>query len=407
MIYKLNDDLLKKYAQVMVHYALNNGNGINKGDTVYLVAQECAKDLFLAIAKEVYAAGGNLITQYLPDNIRQTSLTRFLLQNGTDEQVSFFATPYWKGIVDSADHILFIIAEPDIHVFEGLSSSRISMMNSARAPWFQMREKKEQEAKLSWSLCLYGTQSMADEAGLTLHEYWGQIIEACYLREDDPVAKWKQVQAEIEEIKNKLDALQIEKLHIKGNDIDLEIKIGKHRKWLSGGGKNIPSFEIFTSPDWRGTNGHITFNQPLYYSGKRIAGVHLQFKDGVVVTSSATENEDALKEMIAQENADKVGEYSLTDKRHSRITKFMATTLFDENVGGQFGNTHIALGNAYKDTFTGDMSKVSEEQWKDMGYNSCPKVHTDIVSTANRTVTATLADNTEKIIYKDGMFVID
>jgi aminopeptidase len=406
-MYKLNDDLLKKYAQVMVHYALNNGNGINKGDTVYLVAQECAKDLFMAIAKEVYAAGGNLITQYLPDNIRQTSLTRFLLQNGTDEQVSFFAAPYWKGIVDSADHILFIVAEPDIHVFEGLSSVKISMMNSAKAPWFQMREKKEQEGKLSWTLCLYGTQSMADEAGLTLHEYWAQIIEACYLSEDDPVVKWKQVQAEIEEIKNKLDALQIEKLHIKGNDINLEIRLGKHRKWLSGGGKNIPSFEIFTSPDWRGTNGHITFNQPLYYSGKRIAGVHLQFKDGVVVTSSATENEDALEEMISQENADKVGEYSLTDKRHSRITKFMATTLFDENIGGEFGNTHIALGNAYKDTFTGDMSKVSEEEWRDMGYNSCPKVHTDIVSTANRTVTATLADNSEKIIYKDGMFVID
>jgi aminopeptidase len=281
------------------------------------------------------------------------------------------------------------------------------MMNSAKAPWFQMREKKEQEGKLSWSLCLYGTQSMADEAGLTLEEYWAQIIEACYLGEDDPVAKWKQVQAEIEEIKNKLDALQIEKLHIEGNDIDLEIKLGKHRKWLSGGGKNIPSFEIFTSPDWRGTNGHVTFNQPLYYSGKRIAGVKLQFKDGIVVSSSATENEDALKEMISQENADKVGEYSLTDKRHSRITKFMATTLFDENIGGEFGNTHIALGNAYKDTFTGDMSKVSEEEWRDMGYNSCPKVHTDIVSTANRTVTATLADNSETIIYKDGMFVID
>jgi len=406
-MYKLNDDLLKKYAQVMVHYALNNGHGINKGDTVYLVAQECAKELFIAIAKEVYAAGGNLITQYLPDNIRQTSLSRFLLQNGTDEQVSFFSAPYWQGIADSADHILFIIAEPDIHVFEGLSSFKISMMNSAKAPWFQMREKKEQEGKLSWSLCLYGTQSMADEAGLTLDEYWAQIIEACYLSEADPVGKWKQVQGEIEEIKNKLDALQIENLHIKGNDINLEIRLGKHRKWLSGGGKNIPSFEIFTSPDWRGTTGHVTFNQPLYYSGKRIAGVKLQFKDGIVVSSSATENEDALKEMISQENADKVGEYSLTDKRHSRITKFMATTLFDENIGGEFGNTHIALGNAYKDTFTGDMSKVSEEEWRDMGYNSCPKVHTDIVSTANRTVTATLANNSEKIIYKDGMFVID
>jgi aminopeptidase len=127
----------------------------------------------------------------------------------------------------------------------------------------------------------------------------------------------------------------------------------------------------------------------------------------VVVSSSATENEDALKEMIGQENADKVGEVSLTDKRHSRISKFMATTLFDENMGGEFGNTHIALGNAYKDTFTGDMLHVSDEQWANMGYNSCPKVHTDIISTSNRTVTATLPDKTEKIIYTNGQFVLD
>ena len=271
----------------------------------------------------------------------------------------------------------------------------------------KMREKKEQEGKLSWSLCLYGTQSMADEAGLTLEEYWEQIIEACYLREDDPVMKWKAVQKEIEEIKDKLDALGIEKLHVKGDDVDLHIQIGENRKWLSGGGKNIPSFEIFTSPDWRGTNGFINFNQPLYYSGKRISGVSLRFENGVVAASSATENEDALKEMIAQENADKVGEFSLTDKRHSRITKFMATTLFDENTGGEFGNTHIALGNAYKDTYTKDMSLVTDEQWARMGYNSCPKVHTDIISTTNRTVTATLANGLQKIIYREGQFVLD
>ena len=111
--------------------------------------------------------------------------------------------------------------------------------------------------------------------------------------------------------------------------------------------------------------------------------------------------------MIAQENADKVGEFSLTDKRHSRITKFMATTLYDENMGGTFGNTHIALGNAYKDTFTGDMATVSEEQWAAMGYNSCPKVHTDIISTSDRTVTACLRNGSERVIYKDGQFTLD
>jgi len=403
----IDKNLLKKYAQVMVHYALNNGKGINKGETVFLVGQECSKDLFMAIAKEIYKAGGNIVTHYLPNNIREYSLARFVLENGGDEQISFFAKPYWQGIVDSIDHILSIISEPDIHVFEGLPSSKISMMNSARAPYMQMREKKELEGKLSWTLCLYGTQSMADEAGLTLEDYWTQIIEACYLREEDPVSKWKQIQNEINEIKTKLDDLEIEKLYIKGDGVDLEIKIGKNRKWLGGTGRNVPSFEVFTSPDWRGTDGYINFNQPLYYSGKRISGVSLQFKDGVVITSSAKENEDALKEMIAQDNADKVGEFSLTDKRHSRITKFMATTLFDENVGDEFGNTHIALGNAYKDTYPGDISNVSTEEWNEMGYNLCPKVHTDIVSTTNRTVTAVLADNSEKIIYKDGMFVMD
>src|SRR5215203_1724030 len=403
---KLDENLLKKYAQVMVQYALNNGHGINKGDTVLLVGQECTKDLFMAIAKEVYTAGGNLITNYQPDNLQDNSLPRFLLQHGADEQISFFAKPYWQGIVEATDHILFIISEPDIHYLEGIPSSKISLMNSGRAPYMKMREKKEQEGKLSWSLCLYGTQSMANEAGLSLEDYWEQIIQACYLREDDPVSKWKTVQKEIEDIKDQLDALEIEKLHIKGDDVDLHVQIGEHRKWLSGEGKNIPSFEIFTSPDWRGTNGIINFNQPLYYSGKRISSVSLRFDNGLVTASSATENEGALKEMIAQENADKVGEFSLTDRRHSRITKFMATTLFDENMGGAFGNTHIALGNAYKDTFTGDMSTVTEEQWADMGYNSCPKVHTDIVSTSNRTVTATLSNGTERIIYSDGEFVL-
>ena len=404
---KLDESLLKKYAQVMVHYALNNGQGINKGDTVFLVGQECTNDLFTAIAKEVYAAGGNLISNYQPNNLRESSLPRLLLQTGTDEQISFFAKPYWQGIVEATDHILFIISEPDVHYLEGIPSSKISLMNSARAPYMKMREKKEQEGKLSWSLCLYGTQSMADEAGLSLDEYWEQIIEACYLREGDPVSKWKTVQKEIEEIKDKLDALQIDTLHIKGEEVDLHIKIGEHRKWLSGGGKNIPSFEIFTSPDWRGTSGSIYFNQPLYYSGKRIAGVSLTFENGVVVSSSAKENEDALKEMIAQENANKVGEFSLTDRRHSRITKFMATTLFDENMGGTYGNTHIALGNAYKDTYPGDLAAVTEEQWAEMGYNSCPKVHTDIVSTGNRTVTATLRNGEERVIYKDGQFVLE
>jgi aminopeptidase len=152
--------------------------------------------------------------------------------------------------------------------------------------------------------------------------------------------------------------MEIEWVHVVGEDVDLKVKIGEKRKWLGGSGRNIPSFEVFTSPDWRGTNGWIRYNMPLSYQSNIIKWIRLEFKDGLVVNATATENEKLLKEMIAQKDADKAGEFSLTDRRLSRITKFMGETLYDENVGGPFGNTHIALGMAYKDAYTLVMSQI-------------------------------------------------
>src|SRR3989304_5600004 len=180
--------------------------------------------------------------------------------------------------------------------------------------------------------------------------------------------------------------MKIKNLHVKGENIDLKVGIGENRKWMGGSGRNIPSFELFISPDWRKTEGKIKFNQPLYRYGNLVENIELEFKDGVVISSKASKNEHVLKEMIATENADKVGEYSLTDSRMSRITKFMAETLFDENVGGKYGNTHIAIGNAYQDSYPGNPSEVPKEQWEAMGYNDS-SVHTDIITTEDRIVT--------------------
>ena len=58
--------------------------------------------------------------------------------------------------------------------------------------------------------------------------------------------------------------------------------------WVGCSGRNIPSFEIFTSPDWRGTEGWISFNQPLYRYGNLVRGIRLEFSDGRVVRASRT-----------------------------------------------------------------------------------------------------------------------
>lgn len=70
-----------------------------------------------------------------------------------------------------------------------------------------------------------------------------------------------------------------------------------------------------------------------------------------------------MHELLKIPNANKLGEFSLTDSRCSRITKFMAETLYDENIGGQYGNTHVAIGSAYKDTYRDNTLGFTKEDW--------------------------------------------
>ena len=70
------------------------------------------------------------------------------------------------------------------------------------------------------------------------------------------------------------------KLRVFVSDVDLKINMGEKRQWVGGSGRNMPSFEIFTSPDWPGAEGWAKFNQPLYSYGNLVKGIELEFKDG-------------------------------------------------------------------------------------------------------------------------------
>jgi aminopeptidase len=397
--------ILEKYAQVLVNFALNSGAGIKKGEVVTVLGNEACKPLYAEVLHAIWKSGGHVIQRYFPSDEPGYSFDRTFYECAEDEQLLHFPKKYLKGLVEQADHGIFLIAETDKMALKDIAPEKIMKRRVAWKPYSEWTDKKENLGKFTWTVALYGTPYMAKDVKMTQEEYWEQIIKACYLDEKDPVAKWKKLYTQMQMCIEKLDSLPIEKLHVKGDDVDLWVTVGERRRWLGGSGRNIPSFEIFTSPDWRGTEGWIRFNQPLYQYGNLIDGIELTFKKGVVVESRAKKNENLLKKMIAVPNANKIGEFSLTDSRFSRITKFMGETLYDENVGGIYGNTHIALGDSFRDCFVGNPSKVSKGQWKKMGFNDSP-VHTDIVSTADRTVTALLSDGTKKVIYKKGKFVL-
>jgi aminopeptidase len=410
MEYIPSEKILERYADVLVNFALGGGTGIKKGEVVRVTAHESAKPLFAAVHRAIIKSGGHMISNYLPDDTSSGngySITRDFFEHAQPQQLDFFPSKLVRGMVDQIDHSVFILSDADMHSLKGIDPKKIMRKGVAVKPQRDWQNEKEHKGKFTWTIALYGTPAMAHEAGLTLDEYWSQIIKACYLDEIKPIAKWKDTYKKLENYRKKLNALapKTDRLHVEGADADLWIKLGDKRLWLGGSGRNIPSFELFTSPDCRGTEGWIRFNQPLYRYGNKVEGIELHFKGGKVVKSSAKSNENLLKEMIATPGANMVGEFSLTDKRFSRITRFMAETLFDENMGGPQGNTHIALGMSYNDTYSGNVAKLTKAQAKALGFNDS-SVHTDIISTTERTVTAHLKDGTTKLIYKNGEFVL-
>jgi aminopeptidase len=404
MSYQPSEEILEKYAKVLVNFALNSGKGIKAGDVVRLSSPLSALPFYRALKKQIIVSGG-LIVSGLYDDMDEGS-AKFFFEKATTQQLTKFLGSYYKGMVEDIDHSISVIADHDPLELEGVDPKKIMLSGKTNKPVSDWLHEKENKGKYTWTLALYGTPAMAKEAGLSLKTYWDQIINACFLDDKDPVAANRKVMNEINRVAKALTKLDIQHLHAVGEDMDLHIEMGKDRKWLGGTGRNIPSFEVFTSPDWRGTEGWIRFNQPLYRYGSMIKGIELKFEKGRVVSAKARENEKLLKEMLAtDQGASQIGEYSLTDKRISRITKFMAETLFDENMGGEFGNTHMAVGRSYHDTYAPGPEKMTKALSAKLGYNDST-IHTDMFSTTDRTVTATLKDGSQKVIYAKGQFTI-
>lgn len=404
--YTPSKQILEKYANLIVEFGLQNRDGSKPkaGAVVHFIVPEAARPLYYYLQKSILEHGYQPLGEYVPSNDESYNFDATFFKTATPTQRTFAPDTFKKGQVDQIDCVIRIFADTMPHALKGIPAEHLLEHRRAQKKNIDYKWKKIESGKLNWTLALYGTEAMAKEAGLTLKQYWRQIIKACYLDEKNPTKEWFRINKTVQGTAKKLTKLAIESLHITGKDVDLVIGIGANRQWLAGGGNNIPSFEVFTSPNWQEVNGWIRFSQPLYVFGSMIEGIELHFKNGEVVQYSAKKNQSLLQQIIETKGGDRLGEVSLTDARISRITKFMADTLYDENVGGKYGNTHVALGSAYRECLLGIAPK-SDKDWDKLGFNDSV-VHHDIVSTTDRAVTATLKDGKKKVIYEKGQFTI-
>lgn len=396
----LSEKHLDRYADVML-WALKTARKtpFRKGDTVLIRFHLPAVRFAEILNARLIEAGLNPVLRMSPTAVMERDFFRL----ANLKQIRFIPEGEAE-LFESLNGSIFLYAPESITHLGDIDPSRIAKAAIARKPLRNILDRRDEAGHFGWTLCLLPTEELIRHSGMSRKAYTDQVIRACFLNRTRPVDEWQKIYKNAQQIKNWLNSLDIACIHVESATTDLIVTPGKHRRWIGLSGHNIPSFELFLSPDWRGTRGFFYADQPSFRSGNRVQGVRLEFSRGRVATVEAKTGEAFVRKQIRMDaGAARLGEFSLTDRRFSKINGFMANTLYDENYGGPFGNCHIALGSAYADTYDGDLKELDAERKKALGFNDSA-LHWDLVNTEKKRVTARLIDGSRRVIYENGEF---
>jgi len=188
-----------------------------------------------------------------------------------------------------------------------------------------------------------------------VNRLWSVVERAVRLDEPDPVAAWRDHCGSLQARRARLDERRFDAVRFRGPGTDLTVGLLPVSVWWCGGSDtttwgrsylpNMPTEEIFTTPDPRRTEGVVRCTRPLSVGAVTVADLVLRFESGRVVELSATSGEDAMRAFVAtDEGSARLGEVALVDgsSRVGQLGLTLHNTLFDENA-----TCHIALGQGY------------------------------------------------------------
>jgi aminopeptidase len=212
----------------------------------------------------------------------------------------------------------------------------------------------------SWCIVPAPTRSWAElvypelEGDEAYEQLWEDVAHVCRLDADDPAEAWIERSAELKENADRLTDRRFDALRLHGPGTDLTIGLLRSAHWAAGDletvdgrrhSPNLPTEELFTTPDPARVDGHVTATMPLELSGSIISGIRVEFEGGRAVKIDADTGVDALRAVASHDDgASRLGEIALVDGagRVGPLERVFYDTLLDENAA-----THIALGDGY------------------------------------------------------------
>ncbi len=369
--------MLVEYARLTVRVGIN----LQPGQPLAINCLAEQAPLARAVAAEAYAAGASIVdVLYSDQHVRRSHI-----QHATDEMLGW--SPPWlvqrlNALGEDGGALLAVTGNPEPRLFADLDGGRV-----ARA---RMREVAEAGLRLTDGLCNWSIVAYPNEGWARtvfgepdVERLWEAVATAVRLDEPDPVAAWKEHMANLGRRADALTGLAFDALRYRGPGTELEVGLLPGSSWVAALDvsrgiehvANMPTEEVFTSPDARRVEGIVRATFPLQLHGTIVRGLTVRFEGGRAVEIHADEGEDLMRAHVASdEGAARLGEVALVDRtsRVGRTGLVFCDTLFDENAA-----SHIALGNAILQCVDG-ASAMSEDERRARGVNTS-SLHTDFM----------------------------
>lgn len=330
----MHDQRLDRLAEILVGYSAR----VKKGDLVRIQGDVVGLPLIEAIYERVLTAGGHPFVTAASD-----AMSEAFYRVATPEQLAYLS-PISRYIVDTIDVSIGLWGESNTKSMSGVDPRKQSAAAQARRPISTRFLERAAKGELRWVGTQYPTQSAAQDAEMSLHEYTDFVFRGGLLHLPDPVAAWQAMAERQQRLTDYLD--KASEVRVIGKDTDLRVGV-QGRKWINCcGHENFPDGEVFTGPVEDAVNGHIRYSFPAVHHGRQCDEIKLTFKNGRVVDVQAAKGLDFLTAMLDQDPGARIlGEFAIGT--NYSIKKYTCNTLFDEKIGG---TCHAALGAAYPET---------------------------------------------------------
>jgi aminopeptidase len=338
------DERLERYAELCVRV----GADVQAGQEVFVQALVEHAPLARALTRQAYLAGASYVNVLYGD----AHVRRAMIELGSEEALTY--SPGWlKTFAESVAGNALIAAtgDPEPGLMADLDGGRFGRARMKELTEILLRLLSEN----SVNSCIVGAPNEGWARQVLgepdLERLWAKVEFCLRLDEPDPVAAWREHIERLDARARALTALRADALRYRGPGTDLTVGLLPNVHWESGASEttsgvryvaNMPTEEVYTSPDARRAEGTIRSTLPLLLSGQIVRGLALTFEEGRAVHVEAETGAELVRSHLATiENADRLGEVALVtrESRVGRSGTLFYNTLFDENA-----TCHIAYG---------------------------------------------------------------